>query len=172
MSYFVTNTGKKQHHVEGDVWDEGGKTWTIKNGIKKTLGKMDAFRKELVMPLGCPHCGRPMKSELNKPLWAVYKMCLDCVIDAEHEIMRQGKWEQYQESLYKANAQSRFNDLEEFLKDFVNSSTANTYVTEDGTKEHWVDNTKGTAEKLSSEILTNFKTELNKLNGTSNDKLD
>lgn len=171
MSYFVTNTEKKQHHTEGDVWEEGGKTWTIKNGIKKTLGKMDAFRRELVMPLGCPHCGKPMKSEINKPLWAVYKRCLDCVVDMEHEIAKQGKWKEYQDSLYKANAQSRFNDLEQFLKDFMQIG-ADSFVTEDGNKEHWVDNTKGTAEKLGNEILTNYKKEIDKLDGTSNDKLD
>ena len=28
-------------HGEGDVWEESGKTWTIKNGIKQTVTKHD-----------------------------------------------------------------------------------------------------------------------------------
>ena len=31
---FVTVSQKQIKHVEGDVWEESGKLWTIKNGIK------------------------------------------------------------------------------------------------------------------------------------------
>ena len=26
-----------EHHMEGDIWEENGKQWTIKNGIKQRL---------------------------------------------------------------------------------------------------------------------------------------
>ena len=32
----VGYTKAEEHHVEGDVWEENGKTWTIKSGIKRT----------------------------------------------------------------------------------------------------------------------------------------
>jgi uncharacterized protein (UPF0128 family) len=30
---------------EGDVWEENHKTWTIKNGIKQTVSKLDSVKK-------------------------------------------------------------------------------------------------------------------------------
>ena len=37
---------------EGDVWEEGGKTWTIRDGIKENITKLDKFKKATV-PLFC-----------------------------------------------------------------------------------------------------------------------
>ena len=67
-----TNTqvgyGKKiEDHKEGDVWTEGRKIWTIKNGIKQTVSKLDTIKKEVFMPLSCPCCGKIMKKRLDKP---------------------------------------------------------------------------------------------------------
>ena len=39
---------------EGDIWKENKKTWTIKNGIKQTISKLDAIKKEVFMTLCCP----------------------------------------------------------------------------------------------------------------------
>ena len=36
----LTSIGYKkvnERHEDGDVWEEGGKTWTIKNGIKRNV---------------------------------------------------------------------------------------------------------------------------------------
>ena len=33
---------KEEEHKEGDVWTEGKKTWTIKNGIKQTVSKLES----------------------------------------------------------------------------------------------------------------------------------
>ena len=41
----VGYTTKKEDHKEGDVWEEGGKEWTIKDGIKQTYTKLDKVRK-------------------------------------------------------------------------------------------------------------------------------
>ena len=42
--------------VEGDIWEEGGKTWTIKKGIKQSISKMQSVRDIVKMPLTCPNC--------------------------------------------------------------------------------------------------------------------
>ena len=34
-------TKKRIERKEGDIWKEGHKTWTIKNGIKQTVSKLD-----------------------------------------------------------------------------------------------------------------------------------
>ena len=48
---------KRIDYKEGDVWVENKKTWTIKDGIKQTISKMDAIKKEINIPLCCPKCG-------------------------------------------------------------------------------------------------------------------
>ena len=47
---------KQKDYKEGDVWTEGRKTWTIKNGIKQTISKLDKIKKEVHMPICCPKC--------------------------------------------------------------------------------------------------------------------
>ena len=41
---------KRIEYKEGDIWTENKKTWTIKNGIKQTISKLDSIRKEVFMP--------------------------------------------------------------------------------------------------------------------------
>jgi hypothetical protein len=70
---------EKKHidHKEGDVWEEEGRTWTIKNGIKQNLTKLDGIKKLVVMPISCPNCGKHMKiTETNKKMYSIHKMCL------------------------------------------------------------------------------------------------
>ena len=40
----VGYTKQLQDYHEGDVWEENGKQWTIKNGIKQTITKHDKLR--------------------------------------------------------------------------------------------------------------------------------
>ena len=47
-------TKKYEHHKEGDIWEEDGRKWTIKNGIKQNVTKMDKFKKMGKIPLFCP----------------------------------------------------------------------------------------------------------------------
>ena len=78
-------------YKEGDVWTENKKTWTIKNGIKQTVSKLDAIKKEIFMPLCCPKCNKGMKKRLDKPNYKIHKKCYDCVIEFEHKLMVKDK---------------------------------------------------------------------------------
>ena len=78
---------KRIDYKEGDVWKENGKTWTIKDGIKQTISKLDAIKKEVFMPLCCPKCSKIMKGQLDKPNYKVHKMCFNCVIEFEHKLI-------------------------------------------------------------------------------------
>ena len=42
ISTQIGYTKEYVEHKEGDVWEENGKQWTIKNGIKQTVTKLDA----------------------------------------------------------------------------------------------------------------------------------
>jgi len=55
---------KDEIHGEGDIWEENGKKYTIRNGIKITSSKLTAVKKMLQMPLCCPKCGNRVMDEL------------------------------------------------------------------------------------------------------------
>ena len=42
---------KETFHKEGDVWEEDGRKWTIKDGIKQNVTKMDRAKKSLFKTL-------------------------------------------------------------------------------------------------------------------------
>ena len=62
-------------YKEGDIWVENKKTWTIKNGIKQTISKLDKIKKEVFTPLCCPKCSKVMKSQLDKSNYKIHKNC-------------------------------------------------------------------------------------------------
>jgi hypothetical protein len=123
-------------HKEGDVWEENGKRWTIKNGIKQTQTKLDDIKKLIVMPLACPNCGKLMKIDVyNKKMWAIHQKCFDCVIKMESEIKRLGKWEEYESGVMNTNKDAMLDDLEMALENWVDEK--DTFVSESGEVEKW-----------------------------------
>jgi hypothetical protein len=135
-----TQVGYKKEikeYKEGDVWTEGKKTWTIKNGIKQTVSKLDAIKKEVFMPLCCPECGNVMKKRLDKPNYKMHKKCFDCVIDFEHKLRIEGKYEDYKKELKTKNELTILNELESYLLNAVNATNTG-YVSEQGEVERWI----------------------------------
>jgi hypothetical protein len=124
-------------YKEGDVWTEGRKTWTIKNGIKQTVSKLDTIKKEVFMPLSCPCCGKIMKKRLDKPNYKIHKKCHDCVIEFEHKLRIKGKYDNYKKKLITKNSLNIVDEMESYLLDAINTSNSG-YVSEDGVIEKWV----------------------------------
>ena len=127
---------KRIEYKEGDVWKENGKTWTIKDGIKQTISKLDAIKKEVFMPLCCPKCSKVMKKRLDKPNYKIHKMCFDCVIDYEHKLRIKGEYEEYERQLFLKNRLTRINEMENYFLDLANQSNEG-YVSENGEIERW-----------------------------------
>lgn len=125
-----------QDHKEGDVWEENNKTWTIKNGIKMTVTKLDKVKELILMPLSCPECGNVIKiNDLNKKMWGIHKKCFDCVIKMETEIKRQGKWDEYCAGIMNRNKNAELDDLEAALEQWVDEEDS--FVSEQGEVEKW-----------------------------------
>jgi hypothetical protein len=159
---FVTTGGKYVNHIEGDVWEENKKFWTIKNGIKRTLNKMDHARKEFLTPIACPKCGSAMKGQLDSKMWDINKSCFNCLVEVEHEIRKAGKWEEYEKTKVLANASGFMRDLESFLKGYAEESVTKAHVTEDGMIEKWKDDglVKEIGDKVvhdMNEIINDYK---------------
>lgn len=123
-------------YKEGDIWEESGKTWTIKNGIKTTVTKLDKIKELVLMPLCCPDCGKVMKIDLyNKKMWTIHKKCFDCVVKMESEIKRIGKWKEYSANIMNRNKNAELDDLETALEEWVQEQDS--YVSEQGEIEKW-----------------------------------
>ena len=162
-----TQVGYKKKRVdykEGDVWVENKKTWTIKDGIKQTVSKMDAIKKEIFMPLCCPKCSKVMKSQLDKPNYKIHKMCFNCVIDYEGKLKLRGEYDNYIKNLQLKNSLTLIDEFEGHFLNLANQSS-NGYVSEHGEVERWkggVDVNKITSEisKKANEAREEIKKEL------------
>lgn len=130
----------KQHveHKEGDVWEENGKQWTIKNGLKQTITRLDNIKKSLFLPIACPNCGKAMaNSTLNKKMWPLHGKCFDCVIVMESELKRTGKFEEYQRNMIYSGVKTHIKEMEDVLLEVMLGSSKETFVTEAGDIEEW-----------------------------------
>lgn len=144
----------EQDHKEGDVWEENGKTWTIKNGIKQTVTKLDSVKKLISMPLCCPKCNKPMKSnDLNRKMYKIHQKCFDCVIDMESEIKRQGGWEDYEKGIMNSNKNASLEDIEKAI-DYWFEMQDESFVSENGEIESWKGGDKS---KIYSQIKENLE---------------
>ena len=127
---------KRKDYKEGDVWKEGRKTWTIKDGIKQTVSKLDKLKKEIFIPLCCPKCNKVMKHHLDKSNYKIHKTCHSCVVKFEHKLKIKGKYKDYIKELKIKNSLTNLNEIESYLLDAINTSNSS-FVSEDGVIERW-----------------------------------
>tara|TARA_R110001592_G_scaffold161153_2_gene393665 strand:+ start:1679 stop:2254 length:576 start_codon:yes stop_codon:yes gene_type:complete len=157
---------KTENYKEGDIWTEGRKTWTIKNGIKQTISKLDKIKKEVFMPLCCPNCNKVMKKRLDKPHYKLHKKCYDCIIDFEGKLRVRGEYKNYVKKLKGKNSLEILNELESTLLSAINTSNEG-FVSEDGVVERWVGGID--KEKFTKEIKTATKDKRDYINKELND---
>jgi len=125
-------------HKEGDIWDENGKQWTIKNGIKQTVTRFDKLKESIHLPLTCPNCNKAMRGDrLNKKMWPIHKMCFDCVIMMETELKRNGQYEEYTRSLITGGVKAHIKDLEDVMLELALNDNNESFITEAGDIEKW-----------------------------------
>ena len=139
----------KEKHSEGDVWEEDGRTWTIKNGLKQNVTKLDAAKKLAQVPLTCPKCSGSMNHHLAKKMYKIHGFCFDCTIEMEANLRKAGLYKEYEKKMMQGNMQAWAKGLEQWVDDQINQSM--TFVTEDGTIEDWNNNSA----KQKAEIMKN-----------------
>jgi len=140
-----------QSYKEGDIWEESGKTWTIKNGIKQNITKLDKAKKAARIPLTCPKCKGPMKHHLAKKMYKIHGFCFDCTIKYEGELRKAGLYEQYEKRMMSGNVESFLKDIEAWVLESLNDNI--TMVTEQGDVEDW----SGMDNKYKDTVLSNLK---------------
>ena len=106
----------KQKHTEGETWIEDGRTWTIKNGLRQNVTKLDGAKKLAQTPLTCPKCSGSMKAGLR----------------------RAGLYQEYEKQMMQGNMQGWAEGLQQWMIEQLGESIS--FVTEDGTVEDWGNN--------------------------------
>lgn len=107
---------------EGDVWEDlDGRKWTVKNGIKQTVTKLDLAK----TPLWCPKCSKSLSHRFDLKFWRIRGHCMDCNIKEETAIKSQGPeaWAQYEQQIMKANYIASVKDKIEELEDLYKNAS-------------------------------------------------
>ena len=126
----------KQFHKEGDVWEEDGRKWTIKNGIKQNITKLDKAKKAITTPLFCPNCKKLMKKRFDPDYYKIHRKCYDCVIDFEHDLKKAGLYKEYEKNIYNSDIEGFIKDFKSYIQDQLNQ-TNTSFITEQGDVEKW-----------------------------------
>ena len=127
----------EQVHKEGDIWEEDGRQWTIKDGIKQNITKHDKAKKAHLMPLLCPECNNVMKKRNDKIYYKIHKMCFDCVNIMESRMMRDGTFKEYERKIKNNEIDNMIADFKAFIEYKVSEGSQG-YVAENGDIERWV----------------------------------
>lgn len=147
-------------YKEGDIWEENGRTWTIKNGIRQNITKLDGAKKALQLPLKCPKCGGSMKHHLAQKMYKIHGFCFDpCTVEYEAELRKAGLYEQYEKSMVQGGIKSFAKDIEQWVLESINQTS--TFVTEQGDVEDW-DSNNAEFKKKALENLQEFLTHVKK----------
>ena len=123
-------------HDEGDIWEADERTWTIKDGIKQNITKLDKAKKEHNMPLFCPDCKKLMK-RVDKPYYNVHKFCLDCYAKFEDKLKSEGTYEEHFKNINNKVIDDRINEFKQFVVEQLEESN-DSFVSENGEVEKWV----------------------------------
>ena len=143
-------------HDEGDIWEADDRTWTIKDGIKQNITKLDKAKKEHNMPLFCPDCKKLMK-RVDKPYYNVHKFCLDCYARFEDKLKREGKYKEYFDKINNKVIDSRVDEFKQYIKEQLEESN-DSFVSENGEVEKWVGKLdEGKVDEFTKDIIKHLK---------------
>ena len=142
-------------YKEGDIWEENGRNWTIKDGVRQNITKLDSAKKALQVPLACPKCKGTMNYYLSQKMYKIHKMCFDCVIDYEAELRKAGLYQSYEKNMMQGSLKAFARDVEQWVLDSL--ETTNSFVTEQGDLEDWNNNDSKFKEQMTANLQEYLK---------------
>ena len=129
-------TKKQEFYKEGDIWEENGRTWTIKDGVKQNITKLDKSKKAAV-PLFCPSCNHIMNRQLDPHYYRAYGACIDCIAKKQTKLKLEGKWQDRTKEVYNKEVDQLIEEYKKWMNVKINESN-NGFVTESGEVEKWI----------------------------------
>ena len=144
----------------GETWtDDKGQKWEQRKGYKVKVGKLSELRKEL---REFPNCNRENSScnstepgTADLKMKAIHGMCLNCVIEMEHKLKLEGKYEEYERKKLLENAEAWLKQAE-VEKEVLKTTLKASFVNEDGSIEEWAEGMS--EEELVEKIDKDFET--------------
>jgi hypothetical protein len=142
VGYTEEDKEKNLSRKIGDKWfDEDGNEWEQRNGYKIKLGK--EWQQELHEYLNsfpnCPKetctCGMPKK--MDQKMKRIHGMCFDCVIDMEHKIRLEGKWDEYEKRKVRENALAWLKEAERDKNAIASELSRLEFTNDFGDNEKW-----------------------------------
>ena len=123
----------------GEQWtDDEGNTWEQKKGYKIKLGKLSELRNEINTFPKCSKevctCTNPTRNDLKMKV--IHGMCFECVIDMEHQLKIEGKYEDYERKKLLENGKAWLKQAE-LEKEALKVAIKARYINEDGSVEEW-----------------------------------
>tara|TARA_R110002020_G_scaffold396267_3_gene606271 strand:- start:197 stop:775 length:579 start_codon:yes stop_codon:yes gene_type:complete len=153
-------------YKEGDVWEQGGKQWTIKRGIKRTVSKLDTARKLQRVPLACPKCSESLSHPANKKMYKRWGMCLSCVTTWEVKMKSEDRYKQFVEEFDEKNFNAFIKNITEEYEDWLKARDSKHYISEAGDIEDW------SGGKSKKELANDFKQTINEIKQKRADNKD
>ncbi len=129
-------TKEQVDRVEGEVWEEDERTWTIKNGIKQTVSKLQKAREIHKTPLFCPECSTIMNHRYDKEFYNIHTRCFNCQVSFETNLKATGQWEEYQKEIHNSEIDNTIQNYEIWVDDLINGTNEG-FVSETGEVESW-----------------------------------
>jgi len=155
----------KKHEV-GDIWEETNANGTVyvieqKNGfrVKKPKNSISAdIKKYLNSFPNCPKdtCTCKTPNRLDNKMRVYHGKCFDCVIEMEHQLRIEGKYDEYEKNRIKNNAVAWIKKAEDDVNMLKKAYTeASTLVTNaDGLTETWA--AKMTPDEFEEKVQEQF----------------
>ena len=128
---------KEKEYSEGDIWEEKGKQYTIKRGIKRTVTKKDNIRKFNRIPLCCPTCNNSMNHPAHKQMFKLWGMCINCVMFWEQQMKAQGTFKAFLKDFNRKNFNAYIKDAITEYNEWLEDRNSKTFITEAGDIEDW-----------------------------------
>jgi hypothetical protein len=158
---------QSERHEIGDTWEEtdaSGNIWVLeqRDGFRVRKTKNSEIFQEIRDEIrSFPNCQKDIctcltPNHLDEKMRKFNGMCYNCTIDMEHELRKQGKFEEYQQTRIKQNALAWLNSAEQDLDLLKQAYTqASEFVLNaDGEVEHW--SARMSTEEFEEKIETGF----------------
>ena len=123
-------------YSEGDVWEENNRTWTIKDGIKQNITKLDKVKKTHLVPLFCPKCKKVMNKGMDPRYYMATDQCFSCFKLFETHLKATGLWEEWNKKTINGNIDSFITWYKDWVMDAIDTSN-NSFISEYGEVEKW-----------------------------------
>tara|TARA_B100000768_G_scaffold160015_1_gene159356 strand:- start:91 stop:663 length:573 start_codon:yes stop_codon:yes gene_type:complete len=127
---------KEEFHGEGDIWEVDGRKWTIKDGIKQNITKMDRAKKAYLRPLMCPKCNKIMNKGADPGYYNQFGHCFKCFKRFESQMKHDGLWDEFEKRTVNGNIDGFIKWYKDLVNESVDQSNAG-FVAENGDVESW-----------------------------------